>query len=261
MWRQKIDFFLILIVLCVTISVVVGFSDSIEERFEKRKKEFDRGWERSKIEHEKFSKSFNKELEWMTRERRDLEEENDRASKLWGKISIPVAIAVAVCVILCIVCSWCRGNCDADDEERGYSRESSDARIRLVFNENQDSYIYNRRLARLAENDEWRTSSNYQRPTYGSHSSPPSNSTPYMIQYPTSSYYPSAPLQTVHQVPPIEYSNNFSTDAEGYSAFSKPSNNKGNSSNLLQQEPYNPNFNPNYRPTYEDPPPPYPGNI
>ena len=73
MWRQKIDFFLILIVLSVTISVVVGFSDSFEERFKKRKKEFDRGWERSKIEHEKFSKSFNKELEWMRRERRDLE--------------------------------------------------------------------------------------------------------------------------------------------------------------------------------------------
>ena len=204
---------------------------------------------------------------------------------------------MAVCVILCIVCSCCRGNCEANDEERGYSRESSNARIRLAFNESklefeinilrltltknkdkalpdstfkivflsrildQDSYIYNRRLARLAENDEWRTSSNYQRPTYGSHSSPPSNSTPYMIQYPTSSYYPSAPLQTVHQVPPIEYSNNFSTGAEGYSAFSKPSNNKGNSSNLQQQEPYNPSFNPNYRPTYEDPPPPYPGNI
>ena len=124
----------------------------------------------------------------------------------------------------------------------------------------QDSYIHSQRLARLSANNEWRTSSNCQRPTYGSHSSPPSNSNPNMLQYPNSSY-PSAPLQTEHQVPPDEFSNSFSPGAEGYSPFTTPLNNKGNASNLRQQEPYNPNFNPNYRPTYEDPPPPYPGNI
>ena len=64
-------------------------------------------------------------------------EEIDRASKLWSKLGVPVAIAVVVCVILCIVCSWCRGNCDANDEERGHSGESSNARIRLVFNESK----------------------------------------------------------------------------------------------------------------------------
>ena len=77
-----------------------------------------------------------------------------------------------------------------------------------------------------------------------------------MLQYPTS-YYPSAPLQTEHQIPPDEFSNSFSPGAKGHSPFANPSNDKGNSPNLRQQEPYNPNFNPNYRPTYEDPPPPY----
>lgn len=213
MWRQNIDCFLILIVFSFTNSVVVGCR--------------------------KFLNDHN--------------EETDRASKLWGKIGVPVAIAVVVCVILCIVCSCCRGNCDSNDEE---SRESFDARHRLVFDENQGSYIHNQRLARLSTNNEWRTSSNCRRPTYGSHSSQPSNSTPYMLQYPTSSY-PSAPLQTELQIPPNEFSNSFCPGAEGHSPFTTPSNKKGNAPNLRQQEPYNPSFNPNYRPTYEDPPPPY----
>ena len=40
MLRQKIDLFLILIVFSFTISVVLGFSDSDEEWFERKRKEF-----------------------------------------------------------------------------------------------------------------------------------------------------------------------------------------------------------------------------